>query len=95
MVEVIPGGYVLAPMESCKLPQEVATGFTEVIGPMVGSDFVPVLYVGSQVVAGTNHMILCRQKPVVPNPPEHLVKIVLNSAPTTGTWSLVSLEQIV
>ena len=95
MPKVIPGGYKLAPMEPCKLPEDVASGFTEVVTPLVGADYVPVLYVGSQVVAGVNHMIICKQKITAHDTPEHLAEVVLNSAPTTGKWSLVSIEQIV
>ena len=37
-----------------------------------------------KVAAGMNYMVLCKQKLVAPNAPEHLVKIVINSALTTG-----------
>ena len=33
----------------------------------VGSDIEPIAYLGSQVVAGTNYMILCKVTPVYPN----------------------------
>ena len=40
-------------------------------------------------------MIICKQKIVAPNAPEHLVEVVINSAPTTGKWILVSIERMV
>ena len=33
----------------------------------VGTDVTPVAYLASQVVAGTNHWLLCKQSPVVPD----------------------------
>jgi len=33
----------------------------------VGNEFIPVAYIGTQAVAGTNDMILCRSTAVVPN----------------------------
>ena len=32
-----------------------------------GAEYTPVAYLGSQVVAGTNHAVLCRTAPVVPD----------------------------
>lgn len=94
MPNTIAGGYELAPMTPCDLPEEVATGYAEVMNSLVGADRTPVLYVGKQVVAGINHMIICKQTIVAPDAPEHLVKVVINCAPTTGKWSLVGIEQI-
>ena len=40
------------------------------LGNMLGAKYVPVAYLGSQIVAGTNHAILCKTAPVVPTPTE-------------------------
>ncbi len=93
MSNISAGCYELAAMKPCDLPKEVAAGYAEIMGALVGADRIPVLYVGKQIVAGINHMILCKQTVAAPNAPEHLVKIVINCAPTTGKWSLVSIEQ--
>ena len=93
------GGWELADMQPCPLPEEVATGFKEVTQNMVGAKYVPVLYVGKQVVHGVNHMLICKQTLAAQGAPEHLVKMVLNQAPEEGSlvgkWSVVSIEQIV
>ena len=34
---------------------------------LTGAVYTPVAYVGSQVVAGTNHLVLCKTEPVVPD----------------------------
>lgn len=99
MSNTLAGGWTLEPMEGCNLPEQVATGFSEVAGAMVGAKYVPVLYVGMQVVHGTNHMLVCKQTLAAQGAPEHLVKMVLNQncddGSIVGQWSVVSIEQIV
>lgn len=59
---VVPGGYVFADMPKCDLPTKpvnVDAAFTEQM-KMVGATYIPVLYVGEQVVSGMNYMILCK-----------------------------------
>lgn len=88
---VIPGGWELADMTSCGLPEDIANGFDQAIK---GAEYDPFLYVGKQVAAGINYMVLSKQKLVAPGALEHLVKIVINNAPT-GEWAVVSIEKIV
>ena len=95
MSNIHAGGYVLAEMNACDLPEEVATGLEKTLNSMLGAKYVPVLYVGHQVVAGMNHMIICKQVRATANAEERLVKEVLHSAPTTGEWSVDSVGQIV
>ena len=93
------GGWELADMQPCALPEKVATGFGEVTQNMVGAKYVPVLYVGTQVVHGINHMLICKQTLAVQGAPEHLVKMVLNQnlddGSLVGKWTLLSVERIV
>lgn len=90
----VVGGWKLADMVACNLPENVATGFSKCLQGMVGAKYVPVLYVGEQIVHGVNYMIICKQTLVTPNAPEHLVELVLNNSPS-GDWSIVSVQQIV
>ena len=96
---VILGGWELVEMQSCPLPEKVATGFAEVTQSMLGARYVPVLYVATQVVHGINHMLICKQTLAAQGAPERLVKMVLNQnldgGSLVGKWSLVSVEQIV
>ena len=66
---------------------------------LVGASYVPVLYVGMQVVHGTNHMLICKQTLAAQGASERLVKMVLNQncddGSIVGQWSVVSIEQIV
>ena len=41
--------------------------FKKAIKGLVGVSYQPVAYLGSQVVAGTNYLVLCRSKTVTPN----------------------------
>ena len=99
MSNVKTGGWELSEMQGCALPQQVATGFGAVTQAMVGAKYEPVLYVGTQVVHGMNHMIICKQDLAVQGATEHLVKMVLNQnvddGSLVGKWSVVTIEQIV
>ena len=87
------GGWNLDEMKSCNLPQKAASAFTAVTGGLVGADYQPVLYVGSQLVNGTNYCILALQKIVVPNAEARLVKMIINEA-TDGSVRLVSVSGV-
>ena len=41
--------------------------FFKALGKLVGVDYMPVAYLGSQVVAGTNHCFLCLSRIVIPD----------------------------
>lgn len=45
---------------------------------MVGASYIPVAYLGSQIVAGTNYALLCRVSPVVPDAVETYEIVYLN-----------------
>jgi hypothetical protein len=46
---------------------DVKAAFDKALDGLVGCKYETVAYVGSQVVAGTNYVILCRTTPVYPN----------------------------
>ena len=46
---------------------EAKAAFDQAIGEIVGATYEPVALLGSQIVAGTNYMILCRTTAVYPN----------------------------
>lgn len=87
------GSWKIAPMQSCELPEIVATGFSKVMKSVVGATYMPVLYAASQVVHGANYMIICTQKLTVNPPAEHLVKVILHY--DENDWVLMSIEQII
>ena len=59
------GGWAAA--EDAAITDEVRALFDKAMEGLVGVNYVPVAYLGSQVVAGTNHAILCQATVVYPN----------------------------
>lgn len=60
----IAGGWVKA--DSPVITEDFKKLFEKAVIELVGGDYVPVAYLGSQVVAGTNHRVLCKESAVVP-----------------------------
>ena len=87
------GGLNIDEIKGVNLPQKVASAFTSVTGELVGADYQPVLYVGSQNVNGTNYCLFAIQRIVIPNSEKRLVKMIINVAPN-GAASLVSVSGI-
>lgn len=59
------GGWQVA--ENPEITEEVQALVDKALDGLVGMGYTPVAYLGSQVVAGTNHAVLCLGTPVVPN----------------------------
>lgn len=62
------GGWECYTEGEASLPKEVAEAFEKATEGFTGSDLTPVAYVGQQVVAGMNYMILCRSKTTAADP---------------------------
>lgn len=87
------GGWNIDEMKGCSMPQKAASAFTGAMGGVVGADYEPVLYVGNQIVNGTNYCFLAIQTLVTVNAPKRLVKIVIHEA-LDGTLSLKSIRGV-
>ncbi len=61
---VLSGGWT--PAEDPAVTEEIRALFDQAMEGLVGVNYVPVAYLGSQVVAGTNHAILCQATVVYP-----------------------------
>lgn len=92
------GGWKLAKMEPCMLPEDVASGFCSVMENMVGASYVPVLYCAAQLVNGMNHMLICKQTLSTAGAEENLAKVILHheigAKPDEG-WRVLSIEGII
>lgn len=93
LIMAVLGGWNIDEMKGCNLPQKAQSAFTAVTGGLVGADYQPVLYVGSQVVNGVNYCILAKQTIITATPEYRLVKVIVNVSPN-GTPSLVSISGI-
>lgn len=76
-------------------PQKVASGFSQAFEGLLGASYEPVMYLGHQLVNGTNHAILCKQTLIVKDPTEHLVKVILHEKPVDAGKSEFSILEIV
>ncbi len=61
----VPGSWEVCEGEAAVLPDEVQAAFDKATETLTGAELIPVAYVGTQVVAGTNYMVLCRSIPSV------------------------------
>lgn len=93
------GGWVIEDLKACNLPQKIATGFVQVMEGFVGASYIPVSYCASQLVNGTNHLLICKQTLSTSPSIEHIVAMTLHqSLPTdglVGTFSILSIVTIV
>ena len=49
------------------ITDDLKKAFEKAVSELDGVDYTPVAYLASQVVAGTNHCVLCKAAPVVPD----------------------------
>ena len=54
-------------VDSMEVTDEVRALVEKATANMIGANYTPVAYIGRQIVAGTNHKILCKIAPVTPN----------------------------
>ena len=87
------GKWDLDNLRSVNLPQKVQSAFTAVTADLVGADFIPVLYVGKQLVNGTNYCVLAVQKPVTREPETHLFKLVIHET-LDGHYELAGINGV-
>ena len=72
------GGWNLDEIKGWNLPQKVQSAFTAVTSEIVGADYEPIAYLGSQVVNGTNYRILALMKLVTPNAEKRIIKMIIH-----------------
>lgn len=89
---IILGGWAVNPVVY-GVPQKVATAFSRLM-QVKGAEYEPMIYCGSQLVAGNNHMIICKQTAITLNHDIHVVKVVLYET-LEGEFSIKSIETIV
>ncbi len=78
---------------NCDLPEPVASAFSQATMYLEGARYEPLMYLATQVVNGTNHMILCRQTVVSVKSIVKIVKMVLN-IPAVGDPQIVTFDPL-
>ena len=75
--DVIPsGGW--EKVESPEITPELKALTDKAFSSLVGMEYIPVAYLEKQVVAGTNHKILCREKSITPDATEVYSIVTIN-----------------
>ncbi len=82
------GGWT--PSADPEVTDEIKAVFDKAMEGLLGVDYVPVVYLGSQVVAGTNHAILCQATAVTPEAlPRYVVVFIYEDL--EGNASILSI----
>lgn len=66
--------------ESPVVAETMSKNLEKALEGMEGASYVPVAYLGSQILNGTNHAILCRVAPVMPDAAETYAIVYLNES---------------
>lgn len=77
---------------SKNLPQKVATAVAQ-LNEMVGAEYNSIAYLGSQVVNGTNHAVLCEQTIITGKDVKNIVVVIFNE--TKEGVTLSGIERVV
>lgn len=84
------GGYEIVNRSADSLPQELATAIAELNTDLIGATYLPLWYVGKQLVNGTNYFLLCRQIRATRERDVAIVGVVLNVS-NEGRASIVEI----
>lgn len=60
-----------------KMPQKAASAWAAV-EELIGAEYLPLLYVGTQPVRGVNHLFIAQATSVTANPKKKIVKLEVN-----------------
>lgn len=74
------------------MPQRVATAIVALSDSIVGAEYTPILYIGSQLTNGTNHAVLAEQLLTTGRDTKNIVLIIFNEK--GENCDVVSIERI-
>lgn len=63
---------------SVSLPQVLASAYVECVESLIGASYKPVLFIGTQLVNGTNYYLLAEQTIMNAQNTRQLVEVVIN-----------------
>ena len=76
-----PGSWTVCKPEGASLPQKAQTAFTQATSTFVGVSFEAVTLLGTQVVSGTNYLILCVGTPAISDPVPEIYATCIHEDP--------------
>jgi hypothetical protein len=77
------------------MPQKVATAVGELSEQLIGYEYTPIAYLGSQVVNGTNHAVLAEQTVLTGKDTKNVVVLIFNEKPNEMKATLVNIERVI
>ncbi len=86
--ETLSGGWT--PAADPAVTEEIRSLVDQALDGLLGVHYVPVAYLGSQVVAGTNHAVLCQATVVYPDAQPQFVILYLYQD-LTGNVSILNI----
>ena len=75
------------------MPQKLATAFGEITEQLMGAEYTPIAYLGSQLVNGTNHAVLAEQVLITGRDTKNVVIMIFQEKDDKIT--LVNIERVV
>ena len=88
------GSWKIEDLKGTALPQKAQSAFTGATEGLTGASYVPLLYVGKQMVNGTNYAFIALQTVILAEPKKRIVKLIVNE-PLKGEYSIVSVVPII
>lgn len=77
------------------MPQKVATAIGELAEQLIGAEYKPIAYLGSQIVNGINHAVLAEQTIITGKDTKNVVILIFNEKPNEMKATLVNIERVI
>jgi hypothetical protein len=77
------------------MPQKVASAVAKLNETLLGAEYEPIAYLGSQVVNGVNHAVLAEQTVITGRDTKNVVVLIFNEKPNEMEATLVNIERVV
>ena len=75
------------------MPQKIATAVGELGEKLIGAEYSPIAYLGSQIVNGTNHAVLAEQLLLTGKDTKNIVLLIFNEK--DGVVTLSNIERVI
>ena len=86
------GAKIVHIVEEAQLEDKIRNIFETARQHIIGVNYKPIAYVGSQIVKGVNHYFICQATPIYPNADPYAVLMCINQFQDQIT--IVSIEVI-
>ena len=76
-------------------PQKIASALGSLSEKIVGAEYEPIAYLGSQIVNGTNHAVLAEQIVTTGRDTKNIVMLTFNEKPNNMEPTLIGIDRLV